>query len=294
MNDVITDREASRLAIGGNKPPSDAEILRDKLLGEAEPITRAAKELIGLADAIPEEIADEETASLTADLIKDMTSHLKTVEATREAKKAPFLEGGRVVDAVFKGVADPLDKAKRAVNRRLTLWQQKVAEAERRAREEEARKAREEEERVRREAEEKAAKARAEAEAAARAEREAREKADREAAARAAAEKAAKRREAEAAEKEAQRAAAQTVRTERAAGAKDADLSRQRGALGATASLRTVWDFRDLDRETLDLEALRHHLPMDGIEKAVRSFIRAGGRSLRGVEIIETTDTVVK
>lgn len=76
--------------------------------------------------------------------------------------------------------------------------------------------------------------------------------------------------------------------------AKPADLSRTRGDLGAVASLRTEWVFADLDRADLDLEALRDHLPADGLERAVRSYIKAGGRQLRGVRIYESTSAVVR
>ena len=49
-----------------------------------------------------------------------------------------------------------------------------------------------------------------------------------------------------------------------------------------------------LDRETIDLEALRPHLPTQALEQAVRSFIRAGGRKLEGVRIFENTGTTVR
>jgi hypothetical protein len=80
----------------------------------------------------------------------------------------------------------------------------------------------------------------------------------------------------------------------REAAAKPAELSRTRGEYGAVASLRTDWTFRDLDRAELDLEMLRQHIPTDGLEKAVRSFIRAGGRTLAGVVIFEETGAVVR
>ena len=64
--------------------------------------------------------------------------------------------------------------------------------------------------------------------------------------------------------------------------------------MGSVSSLRTFWDFADLDPDMLDLEALRHHFPAEAREKAVRSFIKAGGRELRGVTIYESTTSVVR
>ena len=66
-------------------------------------------------------------------------------------------------------------------------------------------------------------------------------------------------------------------------------MARTRGDVGALATLQTFWDFDPLtlNRAELDLEALRQHLPADAIDKAIRSFIRAGGRDLRGVHIFE-------
>ena len=54
------------------------------------------------------------------------------------------------------------------------------------------------------------------------------------------------------------------------------------------------WVFDEIDRASLDLEALRFHIPADGLEKAVRSFIKAGGRELRGTRIFETTAATVR
>lgn len=75
------------------------------------------------------------------------------------------------------------------------------------------------------------------------------------------------------------------ARIERVDSAKPADYARQRGDYGALGTLAEHWDFTGLDRDAIDLEALRPHLPEDAMEKAVRSFIRAGGRELRGVTI---------
>ena len=89
-------------------------------------------------------------------------------------------------------------------------------------------------------------------------------------------------------------ASADLVKAAQAAAVKPAELSRTRGDYGAVSSLRTQWVFDEIDRASLDLEALRFHIPADGLEKAVRSFIKAGGRELRGTRIFETTVATVR
>ena len=93
---------------------------------------------------------------------------------------------------------------------------------------------------------------------------------------------------------EAERSQNMADRLDKKADAKQADLSRTRGELGSVSSLRTDWVHDGFDREKIDLEALRQHLPADAIDQAIRSFIRAGGRSLRGTSIFEQTSAVVR
>src|SRR5262249_15162854 len=95
-------------------------------------------------------------------------------------------------------------------------------------------------------------------------------------------------------EMQARQAATDAYKAQQAADAKAAELSRSRGDYGAVASLRTTWDFKDLDKPRIDLEPLPHSLATADIEKAVRHFIRDGGRELRGVTIYENTTTQVR
>ena len=145
------------------------------------------------------------------------------------------------------------------MNQRLTAYQRKVAEEERRRRQEEERRQREEAERARRDAEARAAAAQTEE--------------DLEAAVQA--------------EADADEAQAQAERAERATEAGAADLSRQHSASGTVASLRTSWKCTEWRRRDLDLNALREHFADADIEKAIRGFIRAGGRNLSGAQIEE-------
>ena len=102
---------------------------------------------------------------------------------------------------------------------------------------------------------------------------------------------------AEAAKKAAKLAEADVVKAKRLAGGKAADMSRSRSDLGAVSSLHTFWDHTPVDkdcpdpvdRDKIDLEPLRGHLGMEALDKAVRSFVKAEGRRLRGVRIFENT-----
>lgn len=101
----------------------------------------------------------------------------------------------------------------------------------------------------------------------------------------------------EAAKKAAKLAAGDVVKAKRLAGGKPADMSRSRSDLGAVSSLHAFWDHTPVDkdcpdpvdRDKIDLEPLRPHLGMEALDKAVKSFIKAEGRRLRGVRIFEST-----
>jgi alpha-galactosidase/6-phospho-beta-glucosidase family protein len=251
--------------IGHNRAPFDADSLRSDLIDEFRSLFSRRDELLAAETRIPP-IGDEDTARKISDFVKQLSAAIKASDAARVNAKEPFLEGGRVIDGVFRQISDPLTDLKKKVERKLTdyLRAKEAEERERRQREE-------------REARERAEQARREAEAAAQAMRDA-----------------ASLDEAVQAEKAAEAAAADVVKAEAAATAKPAELSRTRGEYGAVSSLRTEWVFEGVDRATIDLETLRPYLPADGIEKAIRSFIRAGGRDLRGTRIYETTNAVVR
>lgn len=258
---------ANTIDLKHNRPPSDAEILHDKLKQENERLIARRDELLAAVDRVPAEIDSDELAGRIADQIKQLTAAYKATDIARVSAKEPHLEAGRVVDGFFKAITEPLYSAKQKVEARLTVWQRKKAEEERRRREAEERARREE------------------------AERQAREAA---AAAKAAVTGAGSVDAAVTSDALARQAEADAEAARKSAAAKPAELSRQRGDYGAVASLRTFWDFKDLDRDTFDLETVRQHIPLDALEKAVRSYIKAGGRVLKGVTIFENTSTVVR
>lgn len=61
------------------------------------------------------------------------------------------------------------------------------------------------------------------------------------------------------------------------------------GDYGSTTSTRKVWTFRDVNRQEIDLEALRPYLTADAVESAIRQYIKAGNRTLKGAIIFEET-----
>lgn len=254
------------LPIGHNAPPSIVEALRDRLdLEHGAMLSRRDALLAGVA-RVPEVIEDDAACGKVGDFVKQITGTMKDADGTRVKVKEPYLEAGRAVDGFFKNISDPLDRGRKTLLARVTVYERAKADRERRAREEEARLQREEADRLRRAAEDAAAALRTEEQLP----------------------------EALAAETAATQAAADATTAQRAAEVKPAELSRIRGDYGSVSSLRTFWDFADLDREALDLETLRTHLPLDAMEKAVRSFVKAGGRDLRGVRIFENTSAVIR
>lgn len=251
---------------GHNNPPSDKEVFLSELEGRHGALLSRRTELLDAAKRAPETIEDATVAGKAADFIKQLTSHEKAADRARTDEKAPYLERGRWIDAWFKGpVVTGIAEVKRSITQRLTAYQRKVAEEERRRREEEERRQREEAERARREAEERAQAAQTDADL-----------------------DAAIQAEAEAAE-----AQAEAERAERATRAAPADLSRQHSEAGTVASLRTSWKCTGFDPATVDLEALRLHFSPADLDKAIRGFIRAGGRELRGAAIEEVAETRV-
>jgi hypothetical protein len=54
--------------------------------------------------------------------------------------------------------------------------------------------------------------------------------------------------------------------------------------------VKPTWTFKDLDKSELNLEALRYHISREALEEAVRSYIRYGGRGLKGVDIHPEAD----
>ena len=227
---------------------------------EAERLAREAEK--ALAEAAARE-AEAQAAREKAE--REAAAVLAREKAEREAREAA--EQKASAEAAAREAA-----AKDAAERAAVAERNRVEEQERLEAAAHARGIREAEERIERDKAERAAKEAAE-----------REAADLEAAL--------------AAQKAADQAAADAVKAQRAANAKAADMSRSRSDHGAVSSLHTFWDHKPadaacgdpVDRATVDLEPLRQHLNMEALDKAVKAYVKAGGRDLRGVTIFENT-----
>lgn len=233
---------------GDNRPPP-LELLRDELEAENEALLRRKDELLGAVARMPD-IASDETAGKVADLIKMITACAKKADSARVSRKEPFLEGGRAVDGYFKArILDQLDKAKKGVEAKLGVYLRAKADRERRAREEA--------DRIARQAAQDAADQAAKAADAMRTEKDLDKAMD--------------------LARQAEEATAQAAVATKAAAAKPADLSRTRGDAGALGTLQARWTFKDIDRNSVNLEMLRNYLSVDEIGKAVRLYIKAMG-----------------
>lgn len=294
--------------IGHNQAPDPTEILRAQLEETHKPLLDRQAELLGMEERLPASCEDEDWAAKLSDAIKTCTTYTKNSEATRLAANEPYRASVRTVDGFFKAASDKVDNLKTKMGAMLTVYQRKVADAERRRLEAiaaEERRVAQEAERVAREAakaareakeaeERRAAEARAAAEALAGKARAAALAAEKERADKAAAEaKAAE--DTAAALRDAAREAKQGANVAKVdAGAKAADLSRSRSTAGSVASLRTTFGFTVQDADAVP----RLYLSVN--EGAIRTAIKAatidGKCSLKieGVKIFPVQESVVR
>lgn len=115
--------------IGHNLPPTDAEILQDKLSENSRADIQEMKTL--LEAEIPEKINDE-VENKKAEMFVDRVKKLKkTFDGTHKKEKAPYLEMGRVVDSFFKDRIKELDALIDRANAPRTVFLNAKAEAER-------------------------------------------------------------------------------------------------------------------------------------------------------------------
>lgn len=259
----LVDRDG----IGGNSPPDPLTILRDEMAERVAPLLARRKEIEARLPNVPERIDDDVTAGKVADFIKVTNAAIKAAEGFRVTEKEPHLAASRAVDGFFKTeLTEPLEKVKKALEPRLTDFQRRKVEEERRIRLAAEKAAQEAADRAAKDAAEAAAAMQTEADLPA----------------------------AIAAEEQARVATTDAVQAAREAAAKPAELSRSRGEYGAVASLRETVVGEIVDRDKLDLERLRPYLPLDGLQKALNAFVKSGGRDLAGARIHVQTTSVVR
>lgn len=286
---------------GDDHLSADLDLLREILRNRWESLRRRRDEILDQIADFPEAIGidDADAFDEAQNIIKAARTLWSELDKQRENWRQSARDIADCIQNVFKEHQDPIARdtkegngktnaipsIQRKINEHDALVEARARaerEAEARAREAEARRQREEADRLRRE--EEAAKAAAarkrneEARVAAAAEAEEKERLRREA------DRAAHEREAEA------------IAARTAAEAPAAELTRTRSTYGAVSSRVTIWrcDPRSIDRPRLDLETLRPHFTANCLEQAIGSFVRGGGRELRGARIYEDKTTRVR
>lgn len=247
-----------------NRPPL---ITNDQLYLDHQSMIARTVELETLAAAQPTHVADGDDATQYAlqDLIKEIDKEAKIVETKREAEKAPFLEGSRIVDGFFKAVADTkgrqqgrLDKIRAALVRTATDYLRRKEAAARAILEAAAKARREEEERLRaaqQEEEERARKLYERNRPTAAAEKEV---------------------VANAIGRQADVAGAASIEAAQAANAKPAELARTRSDVGgALGTLTEFWEMEILEFDAIAAGPLWPYVTRAEKEKAIRAYMKA-------------------
>lgn len=304
---MANDREA----IGGNKPPPNADPMREKLERENKEFLDTAADLELKSFKLPELVNTDEDAQAVADFVALAKRFAKTVEDRRVAEKDPYLTASRSVDAFFGEIRNPVEAKITMLSGRVGAYQRAKAERERADRLERERLAREEQaraEQARIDAEEASKRAAAEAEAAAASMRSASADAEERAAAETRMREAEQTRleqgrvaeEQAAAAAEAERIAEQS---RRAAAGKVGQLAKVTTSGGASVGATTFWNHEVTNEADLvaSLGVLGPYFTDDAIRAAVaaakREAIRLGTVAelgIPGVRFFEDTRTNIR
>lgn len=164
-----------RAVVGNNRPPVaiEAKAEFDERIDATKGLRQRIKDLIGAADRST--ATSEETMGKCGQTVIQIRAAMKKIDDAHTDAKAPYLEGGRVIDTAKKELRTPLEEAKAKIEGKQQgyLREQakrdderaaKAAEEQRRIDEENAKRQREHEE-AQRKAQEEAAAARAAEEA---------------------------------------------------------------------------------------------------------------------------------
>lgn len=248
---MLTDPNP-RAVPGGNFPPSLDETLRDRhadLIGAVEAMKKRLR-------ALPKVVETDKESERYIGVVVEAGKVIKAVEKARAETVEPLLRDTQTINHLFnaelRNALAPIIASAKAVNDDY-LARKVAAEREEQRRISEA--------------------LRLEAEAAAERAKEAED---------AGANRLADVNMSAAAHLEQQADAAEA----RAASSSN-HLSAMVTANGAKASVSMVWDVKDINRDLLDLEALRHFLPDEAIDKALAAYVKAGRRTIRGATIYE-------
>lgn len=203
---------------------------------------------------LPTEIATDDDVAAIGAVDKVLRELIKEAEDTRKEEGKPYLEGKRTVDTFFNTLAGRASEERARLERVLSAHLKRKAEQERQRRMEAARIAQEEADRKLEEARQLEEMGRTAA--------------------------------ADFVVEVAQQAEERANLAVEASEAPMADMARTYTSAG-TASLRRPWTFEITDQAKIPLEQLRNFISTADLEKAIRGFVRAGGRQLDGVRIFQ-------
>lgn len=234
-----------------NLPPP--LITRDQLSVDFFHLIREVAELENECFDLPSVAEDEEDIGLITKTASGIIKLSKRIEEARTEHNRPFLDGSALLNDFFKrDLGTTLSTLKGNLEKVSTAYQRKKAERERAERDRIAVEARDKAAAAARQVEETVHAGHVPAVTAA-----------------------------------VSQASALTAFANRATAAAAAPVSSmgQVKTDAGTASLVDNWTFDDLDVNAIDLETLRPFIPQTAIEQALRAFIKAGRRDIKGARI---------
>lgn len=247
--------------LGHNNPPSDSELAYESLSYEFSELMQKSQELVELSSGAPDVCSNDNVANGIVDLIKNINNTMKDIEQARKGKKEPYLNMGRFVDNFFKKPTTALEIAKNTISKPLDKYLLQKAEEERQRRIEK-------EEELRAIADKKMAEA---------------------------AKFEAQQNVVEAAVAQQQAMEFDAVANRFGASAEsNTGLAKAKTMGGNIASLRSRWIGEIADIEQLDVAALKYYFSEAELLRAVKAFVAAGGRELKGAHIYESSVAVVR
>lgn len=244
-------------AIGHNRPPVDilAKSEFDEQIDQHEGLRKRITDLVGAADRAT--ATSEETMGRCGQTVIQIRACMKKIEDAHTTAKAPYLEGGRVIDKAKKELMAPLEAAKSKIEGKQQVYLRAQARAD-------------QERREKQEAEERRIQA----------ENERRQREHEEAVRRA-------QEEAEAAGKPVEEVAPPEPVYIAPPAPKPIERGIIRGAEGAAISGRKVWKSEVQDYAAAFSMVASNPKVREAIDQAIAAIVRAGVREIAGVRIWE-------
>jgi hypothetical protein len=252
---AVMSEAGDTAGLGHNRPPQplDATLLLDWIEPDLEALRSRRAALLEAVERFKDghvPIRDDDEQGNAAEFVRQLRAFVMACETLRREVGAPYLDCTSTLNSAFKRLEAPIITGREAVDEALTQYARLRAAEERERRE---------------------AAALAKREAAALAERQARQSGA-----------------GDPAWDRAVDTAARSEKADRAASAGTAELSRVRGDMGATASLRERWDYEVTDPDAVP----RLYLQINPM--AIRAAITGGAREIAGLRIFDASKVAVR